>query len=1711
MTTTLSDGAVVTDAAPLLSAIYKDVLNGQSELTFQTTADSVEAGLIREEYYVVGQINGVWREFIIDSVKEKDEGALIQEVKASLSSVELNDHLVLGKIQGMNLTTGLREILSGTRWEMGTVDAAIVSNPIAEELQYMNVLEAIHELVKQYNCDVYFTYVIDIDRVVRRQVNLFRRLGTDSGKRFEISKDMLSVERHIDTTMIKTAIYPIRIEESEEEGKVITDISSVEWRVANGDPVDKPLGQKWVGDPNALRQWGRLDRSGNLIHRVKLYEFNEEVTPAVMLQMSWVSLGSYTSPKVTYTTNIVDLYQLLGEEFAHEKVVLGDTCVVIDNYFTVPIQTEDRVIELELDLIDPANSKVILGDPKASYASDRDNIGSIIEGALGAVRRTADNALASANGKNTITHGSNEPRNPRTGDSWVRPHPNDPKETQWLIWDGTQWVIEIDTMRISEAVIAGEEALAAGEEAKQAGEDALAAGEEAKQAANDAREVADEAKLAAEEAKEIGENAGLAAEEAKQMGEDAKQAADEAKQAGQDALEAGNTALEKAEQAAQDAEEAKSASEAIAIDVESVMQDVSEISDTAQSAFDKALAVEETTATLEKSVNGVTGRLTEVEETAAGTTRKVNELEITVDGQRQTIASVEQWQNDFSLGGRNYFKDSHIERTHVNEFLNHSTWDLAPLIDSHGLDRYYTVSFDLKTEVEGQIRVYSQNGSGARYNIGTHFVNATTEYQRFSVIFKPEKSGSFEIETRSLLAFFGTYGTGCIPTARNLKFELGNAPSDWSPAPEDMATVSKVNEIENTVDGFRQTISSVEEWQNDFNISARNLLSRTGTFADGTAVIVDPNEAFNGNSTVRGINTGVPYLDTYRQRTISPPRDGKFTITFWAKADRQLNFHNYFYATGTTTHVINSDGREGTASDGNNALAATTSWQKYWITWTQRNATATKEVLLGRLFGTGTLWINSPMLIEGSIPIDWSPAPEDKATVTKVNQIESTVNGTVQTVAEVKQTADSALTKATQVEQTASGIRQTVSEVQTQLDLTDIKTAIAGGLVITDDPEFRNGNNGIATYNNAGNGAVTVTRQLMAAASGGTQPTDSPYRIAVEVTGAANPAFGGIHRSTQSRVNAKFVVKFNANLPTGRRFQFANNSLGTNGKCTWLTSFEGRGTWTEYMYLVECGTSGTFSTFGHLYVMNGATPTPAAPLRWHIARYEIIDISQSQQSQITQLSDTINLKVEKNDVINQINISTEGILIAGNKVRITGTTTIDNAVIRTAHIADLAVTNGKIANLSVDTAKISDAAITNAKIGNLAVNSAKIGELAVTNGKIGNLAVTEGKIANLAVTNAKIGELAVTTGKIGQLAVTEAKIGNLAVTEGKIANLAVTNAKIANLAVNTAKIADAAITNAKIANLSADKINTGTLNAANVNIINLNASAIVSGTLNAIRITGSTFETVGDFGTMTLNRGVTTYQQSGSVYGQISGTTTASGLSLTFQTTGSAIVRAGRIDAGSAKYANSVIQLNSGFVAAAPTMSSSWETVWHNLILRYMSGGTVGNQITLDATNVTIMRNFRVTGSKNAVHVTRDGVRSTPAYETAESYLGDIGEACTGENCEIEIPIEGLFSDTVNTDIPYQVFLSAYGDSHVWVSKRTPFSFTVMSDSPNAKFTWELKAKRRGFEHERLVLQEDFDNTMIQFMYGENSKPEDLEGDCVASEGAAPIYAEEEK
>lgn len=131
------------------------------------------------------------------------------------------------------------------------------------------------------------------------------------------------------------------------------------------------------------------------------------------------------------------------------------------------------------------------------------------------------------------------------------------------------------------------------------------------------------------------------------------------------------------------------------------------------------------------------------------------------------------------------------------------------------------------------------------------------------------------------------------------------------------------------------------------------------------------------------------------------------------------------------------------------------------------------------------------------------------------------------------------------------------------------------------------------------------------------------------------------------------------------------------------------------------------------------------------------------------------------------------------------------------------------------------------------------------------------------------------------------------------------------------------------------------------------------------------------------------------------------------------------------------------------------ENITHNL----------GN---IQVDNLHVKKWLGVDNNKNAIVKTSQGTVAINAYETAEYYFGDIGEGQTDSNGVAYVGIEKLFNETVNTNIPYQVFITAYGPGNVWVEQREQDRFMVKSSQPNIKFGWEIKAKRKGYEHTRL-------------------------------------------
>lgn len=163
----------------------------------------------------------------------------------------------------------------------------------------------------------------------------------------------------------------------------------------------------------------------------------------------------------------------------------------------------------------------------------------------------------------------------------------------------------------------------------------------------------------------------------------------------------------------------------------------------------------------------------------------------------------------------------------------------------------------------------------------------------------------------------------------------------------------------------------------------------------------------------------------------------------------------------------------------------------------------------------------------------------------------------------------------------------------------------SAGYPVYNDPEFAKGANGISVYNNAGNG--TVTHALVADTTCG---NSSGRVLKITHTGSGSPGLGGFVQYIISRANAIFIQIFRAKIPVGRNLAIASNKMGDNYKDEWLTPTAGTGRWEWYARRVICGAGGTFSNGGHVYIIDGATPTVSAPLVWYLSYCNVIDVTK---------------------------------------------------------------------------------------------------------------------------------------------------------------------------------------------------------------------------------------------------------------------------------------------------------------------------------------------------------------------------------------------------------------------------------------------------------------------------------------------------------------------
>ena len=351
------------------------------EITIPTNCEASKL-ITNTSDLVLFDSKGNIQEFHITDIDDMDEYSVNRTIYAEQSFGELINNIVTGDT-AMPTTTNpsnyLAYILSFTRWSVGTVDTSIYNAKWEEDLTGLTCLEAFQKLVEKYNCEFEIRYTIDgKNKITGRYVDLKKKIGSNYGKRFEDKKDIIGLKRNLDLDSVKTAIYPrIKIDTQDENGNSVTtyiDISSVAWSVAKGDPVDKPLGQTVLVNPEADEIYKRYNtKTGNLMEKIMYAEWTGDTASDAedLCRQAWSILKANGVLTPTIEVTASDLYRMSGNnsDYSHEQVDLGDTCIIIDKNFEPELRITTRVMEIEEDILNPVNNTYVFGNYRKTLAT----------------------------------------------------------------------------------------------------------------------------------------------------------------------------------------------------------------------------------------------------------------------------------------------------------------------------------------------------------------------------------------------------------------------------------------------------------------------------------------------------------------------------------------------------------------------------------------------------------------------------------------------------------------------------------------------------------------------------------------------------------------------------------------------------------------------------------------------------------------------------------------------------------------------------------------------------------------------------------------------------------------------------------------------------------------------------------------------------------------------------------------------------------------------------------------------------------------------------------------------------------------------------------------------------------------------------------------------------------------------------------------------
>ncbi|EXW09949.1 hypothetical protein J819_2095 [Acinetobacter baumannii 25766_6] len=358
-----------------------------------------------------------------------------------------------------------------------------------------------------------------------------------------------------------------------------------------------------------------------------------------------------------------------------------------------------------------------------------------------------------------------------------------------------------------------------------------------------------------------------------------------------------------------------------------------------------------------------------------------------------------------TIGGVNVVANSEAPRTSTaatnREYLLYERSAELKAFYDENLEKPITISFEMSVPVAGPVQVYSSNGSAHQFVTSVNAI-IVNQFAKYSVTVSPKAHTAST--TVSTIEFYGTYGTGRIPTIRKLQIEAGTKATAWSPSPRDtkaaidanasaiQTTQTKVDNIDgrvtstaNAVTSLQGSVSSIEKGlSTKADASAlNNYYTKTEADSAASGAI----DKFNSQLTIGGVNV-VANSEAPRTSTAATNREYLLyerSAELKAFYDENLekpitiSFEMSVPVAGPV-QVYSSNGSAHQFVTSVNAIIVN-QFAKYSVTVSPKAHTASTTVSTIEFYGTygtGRIPTIRKLQIEaGTKATAWSPSPRD--------------------------------------------------------------------------------------------------------------------------------------------------------------------------------------------------------------------------------------------------------------------------------------------------------------------------------------------------------------------------------------------------------------------------------------------------------------------------------------------------------------------------------------------------------------------------------------------------------------------------------------------------------------------------------------------------------------------------------------------------------------